>query len=129
MKATGGAYDSLPPKRRAFVDAYLKSGNATQAAREAGYKKPKEEGTRLLSFAAVKAALKERGAAIEQGRIMSAQRVLERLSEEAEDCDFAPSRLKALEILAKYHQLLVERFEVENKGGVGVLILPPKKKL
>ena len=49
----------LPPKRQAFVTAYLgpAHGNATEAARVAGYKSPNAEGCRLLANADVSAAI------------------------------------------------------------------------
>jgi phage terminase small subunit len=64
MKATGGAYDSLSPKRRAFVDAFLSNGfNACQAAKTAGYKHPDRQGPALLGFLEVGQAVQERMAA------------------------------------------------------------------
>ena len=51
----------LTKKRELFVYHYVGECyyNATAAARKAGYKHPKEEGSRLLAIASVKAAIKE----------------------------------------------------------------------
>jgi phage terminase small subunit len=121
----GGAYESLPPKRRLFVDAYLRTGNGSQSAREAGYAKPGEEAHRLLKNAQVQAALRERGAKAERKRIADADEVLEFFSTILRDDQVEPKdRLKAGELLAKRYGLLVEKQEVEHRGA-GVLLLPP----
>lgn len=46
-------------RQRRFIAYYLgvSNGNATDAARRAGYPHPKENGTRLLSYVAVRAAI------------------------------------------------------------------------
>jgi phage terminase small subunit len=125
MKATGSAYDSLPPKRRLFVDAYLLDPNATKAAKVAGYSKPMQEGHRLLRIAEVQAALQERGQKAERKRIADADEVLEFFSTILRNDQVEPKdRLKAGELLAKRYGLLVEKQEVEHRGA-GVLLLPP----
>ena len=49
-------------RRRAFCEAYLASGNATEAAREAGYspQSARSQGQRLLTFADVQEYLAAR---------------------------------------------------------------------
>ena len=46
----------LTPKRQAFIQHFLTTGNAAEAARVAGYsaKSARQEGARLLSFADVR---------------------------------------------------------------------------
>ena len=52
---------SLPLKRQKFVDALLENnGNQTKAAEAAGYAKPTSQGSRLLRFVDVQAAVQER---------------------------------------------------------------------
>lgn len=53
--------DALPPKRAKFVREYMVDLNATQAALRAGYAASgaKQEGSRLLSFADITAAIAE----------------------------------------------------------------------
>lgn len=55
----------LKERRRRFVEAYMTHGNATQAAKDAGYAESgaKQEGCRLLTSADVRAAIRERIAA------------------------------------------------------------------
>jgi hypothetical protein len=66
-------------KRRCFVEAYLKTWNATRAAKAAGYAHPTKQGSRLLTFVEVSEAI--------EGRLkelaLSADEVLSRLSEQA----------------------------------------------
>jgi phage terminase small subunit len=52
---------NLDPKRRRFVEEYRLDWNATQAAIRAGYspKTAMQQGSRLLSFVEVQAALAE----------------------------------------------------------------------
>ena len=49
-------------RRQAFCEAYLASGNATEAARKAGYspQSARSQGQRLLTFADVQEYLAER---------------------------------------------------------------------
>jgi len=46
--------DELTAKQAAFVEAYADCLNATEAARRAGYAKPRQEGSRLLSNADIR---------------------------------------------------------------------------
>lgn len=57
---------AVSERRRAFVDAYMISNNASDAARKAGYsvKTARQQGPRLLADAAVKAEIAERRAAL-----------------------------------------------------------------
>lgn len=50
----------ISPKRRRFVEAYVRTWNATEAARQAGYAHPIRQGSRLLTFVEVKAAVAAR---------------------------------------------------------------------
>jgi hypothetical protein len=54
------AYERLRPKHKVFVDNYLLTFNASEAAREAGYRHPRQEGHYLLTrHDGVKAAVRE----------------------------------------------------------------------
>ena len=70
---------SLTPKRRAFVENYLKSWNATSAAREAGYsaRSAYNQGYRLMMNDDIRAAIQERLAEMAMG----ADEVLQRLAQ------------------------------------------------
>lgn len=57
----------LTPKREAFAKNFIRNGgNATDAARKAGYKKPEQEGCRLLKNADVLAYIAEQQAGIDK---------------------------------------------------------------
>lgn len=72
----------LTPKQRKFVDEYIKLGNATQAAINAGYSKrtAKSIGQENLTKPDLKAFIDQRMAEIESHRIMDAQEALQLLT-------------------------------------------------
>jgi phage terminase small subunit len=76
------AYDKLTRKQRAFVDHYIATGNATKAARLAGYKHPRQQGSENLSKPDIRSSIDARLAPSERSRKMSADEVVERLSEQ-----------------------------------------------
>ena len=69
------ALDALTAKRRAFVLAFIGEarGNATEAARRAGYAAPTEEGHRLLRNAQVAAAVEALRAPVEREAIANVE--------------------------------------------------------
>lgn len=121
---------TLTTKRDLFVSAYLGEahGNATEAARMAGYKKPGQEGSRLLKNAEIAARISqhtaEAGATRDQVLNELASVALAPWTEFVEvlsrDKTGKPlkvkmdltNKVKALELLGKYHGLFVERQEV-----------------
>ncbi len=70
--------DGLTPKQKAFADEYLKCGNATEAARRAGYKarSAQQIGAENLSKPVVSAYIAERQKQIEDKRIADVSEVL-----------------------------------------------------
>lgn len=68
----------LTPKQAAFVDAYITSLNATEAALKAGYSKKTAYsiGGNLLKSPAIQAAMKERMESIQSDRIAGMEEVL-----------------------------------------------------
>jgi phage terminase small subunit len=71
---------SLSPKRRRFVEAYLQTWNASEAARQAGYKNdPNTAGPRLMANDGIKAAIAARMKQI----AMKSDEVLLRLTQQA----------------------------------------------
>lgn len=68
----------LTPKQKAFADAYIESGNQTEAARRAGYseKSAKVLGCNALTNVNVSAYIKERLDALEAQRVASADEVM-----------------------------------------------------
>lgn len=71
--------DGLTLKQKAFADNYIISGNATDAAKKAGYseKTAYSQGNRLLKNVEVLAYIQQRTAPIEQKRIASGDEVLQ----------------------------------------------------
>lgn len=72
---------ALTNRQRAFIEHYLTTWNATQAARQAGYsvRTANEQGARLLANVSVRAAIAQRLEELKLG----ADEVLVRLSEQA----------------------------------------------
>lgn len=119
-------HDGLSEKRRRFCEEYAQNGgNATEAARQAGYKKPGVEGTRLLGYASIKQALEylrqeqtsEAIATREERQafwssVMRGQEV---------DADNSPpamrDRLKAAELLGKSQADFLERHDHSSRDG------------
>ena len=69
----------LTRKRRVFIEEYLRSWNATQAAKVAGYAHPGSQGCNLLKIMSIREAIDARIAELQ----MSADEVLTRLAEQA----------------------------------------------
>lgn len=69
----------LTPKQKAFADYYIETGNATEAARKAGYKKKsaRQIGTENLSKPSISAYISERMAKQDKSRVASADEVIE----------------------------------------------------
>lgn len=108
--------DNLTPKQRRFVDEYLVDSNATQAAIRATYARnsAKEQGCRLLTKANVAAAIQEGRAKLTAATETSAKRVLSEIASIAftQECNVKISeKLKALELLGKYHKLFTDKVE------------------
>lgn len=141
------ALDVLPAKRRTFVLAYVgeAQGNATEAARTAGYAHPGEEGYRLLKIAHVAEAVDALRVPSEARQIATMDELRELWTKWARDGameakigDGEPitvplepkDRIKAGELLAKSLGGFVERRELSGPGGgpveqnVRVAIMP-----
>lgn len=121
----------LTLKQEKFVAAYLgaANGNATEAARMAGYKQPAVYGQQLLRKTYISARIKAQVAEYAG----TSKEVLDELASVA----FAPwidfvevvgrtkdgevtkvrsdigSKVKALELLGKYHQLFIEKQQID----------------
>ncbi len=71
----------LTEKQTRFVDYYIETkGNATEAARKAGYKKPNPQGSENLAKPSIKAAIDARLAELKSQRTANATEVLEYLT-------------------------------------------------
>lgn len=69
--------DKLTPKQKAFADNYIISGNATEAAKKAGYKQPRQQGSRMLTNVDILEYIKQRTAPAEEKRIATGDEVMQ----------------------------------------------------
>lgn len=72
-----GSKSGMTDRQKAFADYYIECGNATEAARRAGYKQPKQQGSRLLTNVDLLEYIRSRTAPTEQKRIASGDEVLQ----------------------------------------------------
>lgn len=70
----------LTEKQRRFVDFYIKTGNATESARLAGYRHPNSDGPTNTVKPSVRKAIDARMKKIESARIADAKEVMEFLT-------------------------------------------------
>ena len=85
-------------RQKKFADYYIECGNATEAARRAGYKHPKQQGSRLLTNVDILEYIRSRTVPAEQKRIASGDEVLKfftRVMNGEEDGASMPDRISA----------------------------------
>lgn len=70
----------LTPKQRLFVDAYLVSLNASEAARQAGYRSPRLLGQQLLANPSLQSAIQARQAQLADANAVTPERVIQELA-------------------------------------------------
>lgn len=107
----------LTAKQQKFCDKYVECGNATEAARFAGYseKTAKDIGAENLSKPNLKAYIDRRMAEISRPTIASAEEVLTFYSDVMRcEENQMPDRLTAAKELAKRWGLNVSNVKVEN---------------
>lgn len=122
----------MTPRQIAFVDYYAASGNATEAARKAGYAKPNVEGTKNLAKPSIQQALAERTKEVTQSRIATIRErqefwtsIMRGEDDEAEIKD----RLKASELLGKCQGDFIDRQEITTltPPNINVVIVESKQ--
>ena len=109
----------MTEQQKLFCREYLVDRNAAAAAIRAGYSKVSSRCTssRIMARPDIKARIADLDSDLHSTHILSATETLERISAEAADLGNRPGdRLKALELLARHHGLLVERHEVGGPG-------------
>lgn len=114
----------MTPKQQAFVEHYAASGNATEAAKKAGYsaRYARENAPKLLQNTTIQDALAALTQAKTQARIATLE---ERQSfwtavlrgDEGYEAEMR-DRLKASELLSKAHGDFLERRELTGANGV-----------
>lgn len=126
--------DKLTEKQQRFIDYYVETGNATEAARRTGYKQPQVQGSQNLEK--LRDFIDERLKPDEDKRIADANEVLQYLTavmrgEVKDTFDFDTSvrdRNKAAELLGKRHRLFVDKVEQESTGDVNIHFGIPRPK-
>ena len=131
----------MTERQKRFVDYFVQSGNATEAARRAGYKHPDRYGHENLKKLDVQKAVSERLSELQSERIADAEEVLTyltaamrgQITEEVIVVEgtgngessarvetkqlSAATRTKAAELLAKRYGLLVDKKEIAGAAG------------
>ena len=133
----------MTERQKRFVDYYIQSGNATEAARKAGYSEnyTNNNAQKVLQNTTVQNAISARMAELESKRIADAEEVLTyltaamrgQITEEVIVVEgigngessarvetkqlSAATRTKAAELLAKRYGLLVDKKEIAGTGG------------
>lgn len=116
----------LTPKQKAFADYYIETGNATESARRAGYKKPNVQGSQNLEKLSVKSYIEERIKVLDEKRIAKGEEVLQYLTkvmrgEEKDQFGLDASlqdRTRAAELLGKRYRLFVDKVEKDTNLNV-----------
>lgn len=109
-------------RQRAFCEAYLLGGNATEAAIKAGYspKSARSIGQRLLTFADIREYLAQRNAQIIAENTATLEEIYSFWTVTMRDQASKPAdRLKASELLSK--ALTLERTRSEERAAAGTL--------
>ncbi|QWS03153.1 terminase small subunit [Limosilactobacillus fermentum] len=128
----------LTLKQQRFVDEYIISGNATQAAIKAGYSKKtaKQMGTENLAKPIIKAELDRRNAEIQSAKTMDMQEVMERLAamgrgetteetvtnkgEVIETATRNADKLKAMELIGKRFGAWTDKKEISGNLDIEI---------
>lgn len=120
-------YQKMKPKHIAFCSEYIKDHNATQAAIRAGYSEhtAKQIGSKLLTKIDIQAKVKELETEIYNRNMMTADEVLQSLADLARNGRSESTKVKALELLGKYHTLYTDK--VRNEGELTISVVPPPK--
>jgi phage terminase small subunit len=105
----------LTEKQQRFVDYYLASGNAEEAATKAGYN-ARGNTTKLLQNTTIQNAIKERNKQIESDRIASMEEVKQfwTITMRSNEADLK-DRLKASEYIAKTNAAFIEKQQITGE--------------
>lgn len=124
----------LTKKQKKFCEEYLKSGNASKAAREAGYKQAAAQGSENLQKPNILAYLSSRIEKADRKKIADTDEVLAFYTAAMRgnvDDGEAPAgltdRLRAADALMRRLQAVEDRKALlaEDDSNAGVVILPP----
>ena len=130
--------DKLTERQKRFIDQYIQSGNATEAAKKAGYKGNNLNRIGSENLSKLDKYIKERIKELDDKRIADADEVLQYLTsvlrgEEKDQFGFEASlkdRNKAAELLGKRYALFTEKVEKKEEGNINIVFgipRPPKE--
>jgi phage terminase small subunit len=117
-------WEGLTEKRRRFCEEYSSNGgNATRAAVAAGYKLPRQEGSRLLTFDDIKQALEKLRSRKTSKRIATREERQNFWTETMLNEDLSMrDRLRASDLLGKSQADFIERHEHTGANGEAIAI-------
>lgn len=101
----------LTERQRRFVENFAKTGNASEAARLAGYKSPGVEGHRLLKNAKIACAIEAISSEVTSKNILSIEERKERLTELSES-ENEPAAIKAIDTLNKMDAVYIQKLDI-----------------
>ena len=119
----------LSPKQKMFCELYAQSGNATLAAREAGYseKYANREGCRLLDIPRLAEYIHELARSESSDRIATAVERQEILTSMLRNSEADPKdRLRAIEILGRAQGDFIDRINVTGPTSLSIIDLTGK---
>ncbi|MTP79935.1 terminase small subunit, partial [Turicibacter sanguinis] len=107
----------LTPKQQAFADYYIQTGNATEAAIQAGYseKTAKQTGYENLTKPYIQQYIEEKQKELESNRMADMTEVREFWTEAMRNPDNAmKDRLKASEMIARTSGAFLDKVEMKT---------------
>ncbi len=113
--------DELTPRQRSFAQAYAALGNASEAARKAGYslKTATSQGARLLTYANVSARITQLQAEAAARAEIEIDDVIDMLLASYTDAKAAGQHgpaVRAVELLGKHLAMFKDRISFEEQG-------------
>lgn len=109
----------LTPKQQAFADYYIQTGNATEAAIQAGYseKTAKQTGYEKLTKPYIQQYIEEKQKELESNRMADMTEVREFWTEAMRNPDNSmKDRLKASEMIARTSGAFLDKVEMKTTG-------------
>ncbi len=117
--------NKLTPMQERFVDYYMVSLNATQAALKAGYS-PKHAGKmgfKLVENSRIKSEIEKRKVKNQEKVHITAEQVVQGIAAIATDEEARNSdKIKAYELLGRYLALFVDRQQLTGKDGESIQV-------
>ena len=116
----------LTPRQQRFIEEYIKEGNATKAAKNAGYAEgcADVQGSRLLRKDRIRAIIQRRTEELQAQSSITRELIEQNTLKEAKTATRASDRLRAWEILAKMGGYLKE--QTQQVVGLFTRIDEPK---